>query len=123
MAIPTSGITASFGGTALGEITEIKWTQGGGLPQSRGSTAAGSAPWSFDAGAIEISSVGTSLGNISQWGKKAVLAVGGTTRVATATATIVTVNLTTKTICQTLELGAKVNDAWRYKGTFKIVLE
>lgn len=119
MAIPTSGITASFGGAALGEITEIKWTHGGSLPLAR----SGASPWGVDAGSIEISSVGTSLGNISQWGKKAVLAVGGTTRVATATATIVTVNLTTKTICQTLELGAKVNDAWRYKGTFKIVLE
>jgi len=122
MAIFSSGITASFGGTAIGEITEIKWLVGGGLPQGRGSTS-GTSFWSMDAGAIEITAFGTALNNSSQWGRKAVLAVGGTARVATATATIITVNLSCKAICQTLDIGAKVNDVWRHKGTFKIVLE
>jgi len=123
MAIFSSGITASFGGTAIGEITEIKWLVGGGLPQGRGGTAGVSVPWSFDAGSIEIAAFGTALNSVNQWGRKAVLAVGGTSRVATATATIVTVNLSCKAICQTLDIGAKVNDVWRHKGTFKIVLE
>jgi hypothetical protein len=122
MAIPTSGVTATFNGTALGEITEIKWLVGGGLPQGRGSTAA-TAYWSMDAGSIEITAFGTALNTVNQWGRKAVLAVGGTARVATATATIITVNLSCKAICQTLDIGAKVNDVWRHKGTFKIVLE
>jgi hypothetical protein len=122
MAIPTSGVTATFNGTALGEITEIKWLVGGGLPQGRGGTSV-PAYWSMDAGSIEITAFGTALNRSSEWGRKAVLAVGGTARVATATATIITVALSCKAICQTLDIGAKVNDAWRHKGTFKIVLE
>jgi hypothetical protein len=121
-AIVTSGITASWGGTALGDITEIKWLVGGGLPQGRGGTA-GTAYWSMDAGSIEITAFGTALNSVNQWGRKSVLAVGGTAAVATATATIITVNLSCKAICQTLDIGAKVNDVWRHKGTFKIVLE
>jgi hypothetical protein len=122
MAIPTSGITATFNGTALGEITEIKWLVGGGLPQGRGSTS-GTAYWSMDAGTVEITAFGTALARADQWGRKAVLAVGGAAQVATATATVITVNLSCKAICQTLDIGAKVNDVWRHKGTFKIVLE
>jgi len=33
------------------------------------------------------------------------------------------VNVTTKAICQTLELGGKVQDVWRYKAVYKIVKE
>lgn len=133
MAIVTAGITASWDSTAIGEVTEIKWIQGGGLPQSRGSTAADSRPWSMDLGTIELSCLGVSAfsstagGNVTsfvnQWGRKATLCIGGTARDSRQTAVIVTVNLTTKAICQTLDLGAKVNDAWRYKSTFRIVQE
>lgn len=123
MAIATAGITVTWDSTALGDITEIKWKQGDGLPQSRGSSAANTKPWTFAAGTVEISSLSTSAGAIGQYGRKATLAIGGTARSHSATATVITVNLSTKAICQTLDLGAKVNDAWRYKGTFKIVME
>lgn len=124
MAHVTAGITARWDTTALGEITELKWVQGGGLPQSRGSTVAGARPWSLDLGTIEVSHLSSSaLGYLSQWGRKATLAIGGTAKDSRNTASIVTVNLTTKAICQTLDLGAKVNDVWRYKSTFKIVQE
>ena len=129
MAFPTAGITATWNSQLLGEISEIRWVYGGGLPQSRGATGTTHVPWSMDLGTIEISSYGTALGAFANfgasntYGRKHVLAIGGTTRVASATATIVTINLTTKAICQTLDLGAKVNEAWQTKGTFKIVLE
>jgi hypothetical protein len=114
----TAGITAKWGTTSLGDITELKWLNGGGLPQARSG-----GPWSFDLGTIEVTSLSPTLGDTSQWGKKATLAIGGTARSHTATATVITVSLTTKAICQTLDMGAKVNDVWRYKGTFKIVQE
>lgn len=129
MAFPTAGITATWNSQPLGEISEIRWVYGGGLPQSRGATGTTHVPWSMDLGTIEISSFGTALGGLTNfganntYGRKYVLAIGGTHRVASATATIVTINLTTKAICQTLDLGAKVNEAWQTKGTFKIVLE
>jgi hypothetical protein len=124
MALVAAGVTASWGSTALGEVTELKWTLGGGLPQSRGSTVAGSLPWSLDIGTVEVSYLaGTAATTIAgEWGKKAVLSIGGSCK-NTATATPTVVTFTTKAICQTLDIGAKVNDVWRYKGTFKIVQE
>lgn len=123
MALVTAGITAAWGSTALGEVTEIKWTKGGGLPQSRGSTVAGTRPWSLDLGSVEVSFLAATASTVmGQWGCKGTLSIGGSVQnTKTATATVVT--LTTKAICQTLDLGAKVNDAIRYKGTFKIVQE
>lgn len=123
MANVTAGITASWGSTALGEITEIKWVHGGGLPESRGSTAANTKPWSLDAGSVEVSFLAATAASLaSQWGLKNTLSIGGSVR-NTTTATPMIVTLTTKAICQTLDLSAKVNDVFRYKGTFKIVLE
>lgn len=120
----TAGVTATWDTTALGEITELKWIQGNGLPQSRGSTAAGSKPWSMDCGTIEVSCLsGSAISSVGQWGRKATIAIGGTARDSINTSLVVSVNFTTKAIFQTLDIGAKVNDVWRYKGTFKIVQE
>lgn len=121
MAVLTAGLTAAWGSTALGEVTEMKWTRGGGLPQSRG-TASGK-PWSLDLGSVEVSFLaGTAQTLMDQWGLKSTLSFGGSVK-QTKTATAVVVTLTTKAICQTLDLGAKVNDVIRYRGTFKIVQE
>lgn len=128
MALATAGVTASWGSTALGEVTEMKWTHGGGLPQSRGATAGDPPPWSLDLGTVEVSfllttaATPTAASLAGQWGRKATLSFGGQCRnKPTAVPTVVT--LTTKAICQRLDIGAKVNDVWRYKGTFKIVQE
>lgn len=123
MALVTAGVTASWGSTALGRVTELKYLHGGGLPQSRGSTVAGTKPWSLDVGSVEISFLAATASTlVGEWGKKAVLSIGGSCK-NTPTATPTVVTLTTKAICQTLDLGAKVNDVWRYKSTFKIVQE
>lgn len=112
MAVATTGITAAWGSTALGEVTEIKWVHGGSLPQSRGATAAGTKPWSLDLGTVEVSFLAATASTVvGQWGRKGTLLIGGTA------------TLTTKAVVQTLDIGAKVNDVWRYKGTFKIVQE
>lgn len=122
MALVTAGITASWGSTALGEVTEIKWTKGGGLPQSRGTTG-NVKPWSLDLGTVEVSFLAATAATImDQWGLKNTLSIGGSVK-NTETSPAQTVTLTTKAIVQTLDLGAKVNDVIRYKGTFKIVME
>lgn len=114
MAQAAAGVTATWGGTAIGEIAELKVTYGGELPISRGPTAtsASASPWSFDIGTIEIASVGTANVSIAEYGKKATLSFGGPG-----------VSVTTKAICQTLSLAAKTNDIWRFQSTFKIVRE
>lgn len=123
MALVTAGLTAAWGSTALGEVTELKWIKGGGLPQSRGATTGSPKPWSLDLGSVEVSFLAATAATImDQWGVKGTLSIGGSVKnTATATATVVT--LTTKAIVQTLDLGAKVNDVLRYKGTFKLVQE
>jgi hypothetical protein len=123
MAHYAAGVTASWRGTTLGEITELKVTYGGSLPIARGTTVAGVTPWALDLGTIDVSVLSNAGFSVSEYGQKGVLAFGGTAVNQTATAQIVTVGFTTKAICQTLQLAAKVQDVWRYQGTFKIVKE
>jgi|NOAtaT_7_FD_contig_31_7394406_length_1071_multi_9_in_0_out_0_2 hypothetical protein len=125
MAHYAAGVTASWRGTTLGEITELKVAYGGGLPTSRGPTPTGttSEPWSLDLGTIDVSALSNAGLSISEWGRKGVLAFGGTAVNQTATSQVVTVGFSTKAICQSLQNLGKVQDVWRYQGTFKIVKE
>ena len=106
MAIYCTGVTATWGGAALGEITKIDVQRGGELPLARGST------WTLDAGTIEISSLSTAQLTATQYGRKATLSIGGGG-----------LTLTTKAVCQTLRATGTVNDVTRYVGLFRIVLE
>lgn len=130
MAHYAAGVTASWRGTTLGEVTELKVAYGGGLPISRGPAATGTAatgttsePWSLDLGTIDVSALSNAGLSISEWGRKGVLAFGGTVVNQTATSQVVTVGFSTKAICQSLQNLGKVQDVWRYQGTFKIVKE
>jgi len=111
-----TGVVVSWRGTAIGEVTEFRVGAGGSLPLARGSTVAGTTPWALDAGTVELASLHTadttSTISLSQYGTKGLLSfVGGG------------LNLTTKAICQTLDVSAKVQDVYRFRGTFKIVKE
>lgn len=123
MAHYAAGVTASWRTTTLGEITELRVNYGGSLPIGRGATVAGVTPWALDLGTIDVSVLSNAGFSVSEYGQKGVLAFGGTAVNQTATTQIVTVGFTTKAICQTLQLAAKVQDVWRYQGTFKIVKE
>lgn len=125
MAHYAAGVTASWRGTTLGEITELKVVYGGSLPISRGPTATGTAaePWALDLGTIDLSALSNAGLSISEYGQKGVLAFGGTAVNQTATTQVVSVGFTTKAVCQTLQNLGKVQDVWRYQGTFKIVKE
>jgi len=144
MAIITAGVTASWGGTVFGTVVELRTTLGGGLAQNRGGSASLSAcvssseggptqattyvrlntPWAVDGGTIDVLCLTTANISFAQWGQKRVLAMGGTAFAAgKTTGPTQSVLFTTKAICQTLQAGAKVNDVWRFQGTFKIVKE
>lgn len=109
MATACQGVTVLWGGSALGEVTEINVVRGGELPQGRGGTHATSRPWSLDLGTIDIKCLSTANLSMDQYGLRKVLSLtgGGLT-------------FSTKAVCQTLRMSGKVNDATRYEASFKI---
>lgn len=111
MAELCTGVSVTFNSVALGEVTEITANIGGSLPLARGSTATGGA-WAFDAGTIDIKCLSTAQISIATYGKKATLDISGGG-----------LTVTTKAICQSLQMAGKVNDVARYSATFKIALE
>ena len=111
MATACAGVTVTWSGAALGEVTDIKANVGGSLPISRGSTVPTSVPWGIDVGSIDISCLSAAQ-IVAQYGRKSTLAItgGGLT-------------FSTKAVFQTLQMTGKVNDVARYAATFKIVME
>lgn len=112
MANVCTGVTVLWNSIALGEVTEISATVGGGLPLGRGSTVANTRPWAFDMGTIEVKCLSTTQVTMAQYGKKALLDISGGG-----------LTLTTKAIFQTMQMAGKVNDIARYAVTFKITPE
>ena len=106
MANVCTGVTAMFNSIVLGEVTEITTNIGGGLPLARASA------WAFDMGTIDIKCLSTAQISIATYGKKATLDISGGG-----------LTVTTKAICQSLQMAGKVNDVARYSATFKIALE
>lgn len=99
-----SGTTVTWRGSSIGEVSQLRYLAGGSLPIGR------TSPFAVDAGTVEVSSFGTV--SPSQHGLKGTLAI---------TSQLVTV--TTKAVVVSVDIGATVNDAWRYKTTFRIVKE
>ena len=106
MATGCAGVTATWNGTAFGEVTDIKVAAGGSLPVGRDSLFA------VDAGTIEIACLATANITMAQHGVKATLDISGGG-----------LTFTTKAVCQSLQLAGKVNDVARYAATFKISKE
>ena len=145
-ALRTSGVTATWGTTAFGTVIELRNSYGGSLPLGRGASAvllsAGKVdtavgplttmavsytqiqkPWAVDVGTIEVLCLSTANVSLEQWGTKRVLAMGGTAFVGTSTTVTAGIQMTTMAVCQTWQAEAKVNDVWRFQGTFKISKE
>lgn len=121
MPMYSAGTTVKWRSTALGQVTGLRFVKGGGgLPIGRRKAFA------VDAGTVEISSVCAttsetmiSFAKVDQYGVKGTIEIqgtGGTTGQGSLT-------VTTKAICQSLDISATVNDVWRLKGVFKIVME
>lgn len=104
MATVCTGVSVTWAGTSLGELTEIDVTVGGDLPLGRDSTFA------VDAGTISLKCLSTAAIGISQYGIQGTLAISGGG-----------LSVTHKAICQTLTLSGRVNDVARYGATFKLV--
>ncbi len=105
-----TGVTVNWRGTAIGEVTEFRVGAGGSMPLARG--VAGGSPWAIDAGTVELASLSTAAMKLSEYGTKGLLSFSGGG-----------LTLTTKAICQTLDVSGKVNDVYRLKSVFRIVQE
>jgi len=105
-----TGVAVSWRGTAIGEVTEFRVGAGGSLPIGRG--VSGGTPWAIDAGTVELASFSTAAMKLSEYGTKGELSFSGGG-----------LTLTTKAICQTLDITGKVNDVYRLKSVFRIVQE
>lgn len=104
MATLCTGVSVTWAGVSLGEVTEIDVTVGGGLPLGRDTT------FTVDAGTISIKCLSTDAIGLSQQGRQGTLAISGGG-----------LTLTTKAICQTLTMTGRINDVSRYGATFKLV--
>lgn len=106
MATAATGVTASFGGTALGEISELRVAGGGSLPIARASR------YALDAGTIDVKCYsGAGIGRAA-YGTKATLLIGGGG-----------LTFTTKAVLQSYEIAGRANDVARYAASLKIVME
>jgi hypothetical protein len=105
-----TGVTVNWRGTEIGEVSEFRVGAGGGLPLARG--VSGGKPWAIDAGTVELASFSTAAMKLSEYGTKGLLSFSGGG-----------LTLTTKAICQTLDIAGKVNDVYRLKSVFRIVQE
>lgn len=106
MATYATGITATFNGTTLGELTEIGVVGGGSLPIAR------SHRFAVDAGTIDVKCFLASGIGPAAYGQKGTFAITGGG-----------LAFTTKAILQTYRLEGKANDVARYAATLKIVME
>jgi hypothetical protein len=111
MANVCTGVSVTWNSIALGELTEINVNVGGSLPLCRGSTNTGGV-WAFDMGTIDVKCLSSAQISIATYGRKATLDISGGG-----------LTLTTKAICQSLQIAGKVNDVARYAATFKITPE
>ena len=102
MATYSTGITATFGSTALSEITGLSWNYGGGMPAGRGVV--------FQAvlGQITLETIGSA--STSLYGTRGGISISGGG-----------VNLTCTAVCTDLAVTAEVNGIARYSYTFEIL--
>lgn len=106
MADYCAGVSVTFDGTSIGEVTDIKVTHGGSLPIGR------AAVFAVDAGSVEIASLSTAGGGFGSYGLKGSLVFSGAG-----------LGFSTKAIVQTFDITGKVNDVWRRRHVFRIVKE
>lgn len=104
MATYSAGITATWGGVAFAEITDLSWTYGGGPPKGRSSI------WTDDVGSVSITTLGTANMSTAQYGERKQIVLGGGGQ-----------SLTSYAIFEGLTVAPELNGVTRYTATFKLL--
>jgi len=99
----STGITATWGGVAFQEVTDLAWTYGS-EPKGR------SAVWTDDVGTLSITCLGAANTGIGEYGlrKDLVLSGGGQA-------------LTSKAIWESLSVAPELNGVTRFTVTLKLL--
>lgn len=104
MATYSTGISATWGGTAFAEVTGLAWTYGGGAAKGR------DAVWTDDLGTVSIECLSSANVSTAEYGlrKQLVISGGGA-------------NLTTYAVYESVGVAGEVNGVTRYTVTFRIL--
>lgn len=103
MATYAAGVTATWNGTAFGEVSEIRVTHGGSLPLARAST------WTLDLGTIEMSCFATANISTANYGKRSLFTIAGGGMEYRATA-----------VLEKMTLQGVVNDVAKYTVSLRV---
>jgi hypothetical protein len=100
----STGITATWGGVAFQEITDLQWSYGGGPPKGR------SIIWTDDVGSVSLTCLNAANMSIAEYGlrKELVLAGGGQV-------------LTRFAIWESVNVVAELNGLTRFTVTFSLL--
>jgi len=100
----SQGITATWGGVAFQEITDLQWSYGGGPPKGR------SIIWTDDVGSVSLTCLNAANMNIAEYGlrKELVLAGGGQL-------------LTRFAIWESVSVATELNGLTKFTVTFKLL--
>jgi hypothetical protein len=100
----STGITATWGGVAFQEITDLQWSYGGGPPKGR------SVIWTDDVGSVLLTCLGTANINTAEYGLRKQLVLGGGGQ-----------SLTINAIYESLSVAPELNGVTRYTVTFRLL--
>jgi len=103
MADYSTDISVAWDGTAFTEVQELSWNYGG-------SRTGRDTEWTADQGSISIACLGTANTNISEFGKRASLAINGGGA-----------NLITYAAWESVGVTYERNGVTRYAVTFRIL--
>lgn len=104
MATYSTGIQASWGGSAFAEITDLAWQYGGGMPKGRG------VNWTDERGSLTLTCLDSTNVSTSEYGTVKTLSVSGGG-----------VSLTLYAIYESLSVAPELNGVTRYTVTFKFL--
>jgi hypothetical protein len=100
----STGITATWGGSAFAEIVDLSWSYGGG--PSKGRTVI----WTDDVGSVSITCLGPANMTTGEYGlrKSLVLSGGGQA-------------LTLNAVYESLSVAPELNGVTRFTATFRLL--
>lgn len=104
MATYSTGISATWGGTAFVEVTDLNWSYGGGPPKGR------SAVWSDELGSVSVTCLGGANTSTSEYGLRKALSLSGGGQ-----------SLSVYAVWESLTVAPELNGVTRFTVTFKIL--